>query len=82
MKVLLSAITTLLLPEQRDEILSTEVAATLQHYLDGKIEQFCWLDSIRCDELVLAFHLGDGFSTSGDLCAIFGTQRHEPRNCE
>jgi len=27
-------------PEARDAILSKEVPATLQHYLDGKIEQF------------------------------------------
>ncbi len=27
-------------PDQRDAILSKEVPATLQHYLDGKIEQF------------------------------------------
>ena len=27
-------------PEQRDAILSKEVPATLQHYLDGKVEQF------------------------------------------
>ncbi|MGZ5921263.1 MAG: hypothetical protein ACXWLT_05815 [Rhizomicrobium sp.] len=38
-------------PEQRDALLSKEVPATLQHYLDGKIEQF-WF---RQDRLGVIF---------------------------
>ena len=38
-------------PEARDAILSKEVPATLQHYLDGKIEQF-WF---RKDRLGVIF---------------------------
>lgn len=38
-------------PEARDAILSKEVPATLQHYLDGKIEQF-WF---RQDRLGVIF---------------------------
>src|SRR5579872_5169538 len=38
-------------PETRDAILSKEVPATLQHYLDGKVEQF-WF---RKDRLGVIF---------------------------
>ena len=47
----IGAITTPPTPEQRDAILSKEVPATLQHYLDGKIEQF-WF---RQDRLGVIF---------------------------
>ena len=41
MKVLaIGAITKQPTPEQQAEIMPKEVPATLQHYLDGKIEQF------------------------------------------
>ena len=39
-------------PEQRDAILSKEVPATLQHYLDGKIEQF-WFRQDRVGVIFL-----------------------------
>jgi hypothetical protein len=47
----IGAITTPLSPEQRDEIMPKEVPATLQHYLDGKVEQF-WF---RKDRLGVIF---------------------------
>lgn len=40
-------------PEQQAEIMPKEVPATLQHYLDGKIEQF-WF---RQDRLGVVFYL-------------------------
>jgi hypothetical protein len=40
-------------PEKRDEILSKEVPATLQLYLDGKIEQY-WF---RQDKLGVVFFM-------------------------
>jgi len=49
----IGAITTPPTPEQRDEILRSEVPATLQHYLDGKIEQF-WF---RSDRLGVVFYM-------------------------
>jgi len=54
MKVLaIGAITKQLTPEQQAEIMPKEVPATLQHYLDGKIEQF-WF---RQDRLGVVFYL-------------------------
>jgi hypothetical protein len=55
-------------PEQRDAILSKEVPATLQHYLDGKIEQF-WF---RQDRLGVIFLMDvpsveEAKATVGDL---------------
>ena len=49
----IGAITTPPTPEQRDEIMPKEVPATLQHYLDGKIEQF-WF---RADRLGVVFYM-------------------------
>jgi hypothetical protein len=49
----IGAITTPPNPEQREEILSREVPATLQHYLDGKVEQF-WF---RADRLGVVFYM-------------------------
>jgi len=49
----IGAITTPPTAEQRDEILRLEVPATLQHYLDGKIEQF-WF---RADRLGVVFYM-------------------------
>jgi len=41
MKVLaIGTIVKPLTPEQRQQVMPTEVPATLKHYLDGKIEQF------------------------------------------
>jgi hypothetical protein len=40
MKVMAVGSITKLSPEQRQQVLPNEVPATLQHYLDGKIEQF------------------------------------------
>ncbi|MDQ0472952.1 hypothetical protein [Labrys wisconsinensis] len=40
-------------PEQQAELMPREVPATLQHYLDGKIEQF-WF---RQDRLGVVFYL-------------------------
>ncbi len=54
MKVLaIGAITKQPTPEQQAEIMPKEVPATLQHYLDGKIEQF-WF---RQDRLGVVFYL-------------------------
>ena len=49
----IGAITKQPTPEQQAEIMPKEVPATLQHYLDGKIEQF-WF---RQDRLGVVFYL-------------------------
>jgi hypothetical protein len=49
----IGAITTPPTSEQRDAILSKEVPATLQYYLDGKIEQF-WF---RADRMGVVFYM-------------------------
>ncbi len=49
----IGAITKQPTPEQQAEIMPQEVPATLQHYLDGKIEQF-WF---RQDRLGVVFYL-------------------------
>jgi hypothetical protein len=49
----IGAITTPPTPEQRDAIMPKEVPATLQHYLDGKIEQF-WF---RADRIGVIFYM-------------------------
>ena len=49
----IGAITKQPTPEQQAEIMPKEVPATLQHYLDGKIEQF-WF---RKDKLGVVFYL-------------------------
>ena len=55
-------------PEQRDAILSKEVPATLQHYLDGKIEQF-WFRQDRLGVIFLmeAPSVEDAKATIGEL---------------
>jgi hypothetical protein len=49
----IGAITKQPTPEQQAEIMPKEVPATLQHYLDGRIEQF-WF---RQDKLGVVFYL-------------------------
>ena len=49
----IGAITTPPTAEQRDEIMPKEVPATLQHYLDGKVEQF-WF---RADRPGVVFYM-------------------------
>jgi hypothetical protein len=54
--------------DKRDAILSKEVPATLQHYLDGKIEQF-WFRQDRLGVIFLmdAASVEDAKATVGEL---------------
>ena len=55
-------------PEQREAILSKEVPATLQHYLDGQIEQF-WFRQDRLGVIFLmdAPSVDEAKATIGEL---------------
>jgi hypothetical protein len=54
-------------PEQSKEILQKEVPATLQHYLDGKIEQFWFQDKVGPIFLMNVESLDDAKATLDTL---------------